>query len=139
MTIYEFKHGFLDMPKLEGEEEISTAKPWHEEQRIYFDDPVVGDQVFDGPVFDDPVDTNYEFSDSDTETEASINLDYHPNYLPKLKGFSGKAHNTYMLLIYSFASRILAFRCRHDVTNVTHVRVFRGTSTDSTGQSIIWI
>jgi len=139
MTIYEFKHGFLDMPKLEGEEEISTAKPWHEEQRIYFDDPVVGDQVFDGPVFDDPVDTNYEFSDSDTETEASINLDYHPNYLPKLKGFSGKAHNTYMLLIYSFASRILAFRCRHHVTNVTHVRVFRGTSTDSTGQSIIWI
>jgi hypothetical protein len=115
-TVYEFRHGFLDMPKLEGDQESSFAKSWHEEQRHYFDDPV----------FDDPVDTNYEFSDSDTETEASINLDYHPNYMPKLKGFAGKTHNTYMLLIYSFASRILAFRCRHHVTNVTHVRVFRG-------------
>ncbi len=126
MTIYELKHGFLDMPKLEGEEKISTAKPWHEGQRIYFDEPVVGDQVFDGPVFDDPVDTNYEFSDSDTETEASINLDYHPNYLPKLKGFANKTHNTYMLLIYSFVSSTLAIRCRHHITNIQHVRVFRG-------------
>jgi hypothetical protein len=90
-TAYEFKHGFLDMPKLEGDKESSIARTWHEEQRHYFDEPV----------FDDPVDTNYEFSDSDMETEASINLDYHPNYLPKLKGFAGKAHNTYMLLIYS--------------------------------------
>jgi hypothetical protein len=115
-TVDEFKHGFLDMPKLEGDKKSSIAETWHVEQRHYFDDPV----------FNDPVDTNYEFSDSDTETEASINLDYHPNYLPKLKGFAGKSHNTYMLLIYSFASRILAFRCRHHSTNVTHVRVFRG-------------
>jgi hypothetical protein len=61
------------MPKLKGDKESSIAETWHEEQRHYFEDPV----------FDDPVDTNYEFSDSDTETEASINLDYHPNYLPK--------------------------------------------------------
>jgi hypothetical protein len=126
MTIYEFKHGFLDMPKLEGEEETSTTKPWHEGQHNYVNEPIIGEPIFDGPVFDDPVDTNYEFSDSDTETEASINLDYSPNYLPKLKGFVGKSHNTYMLLIYSFESRLLAFRCRHHSTNVTYVRVFRG-------------
>jgi hypothetical protein len=66
-TVYEFKHGFLDMPKLEGDKESSIAKTWHEEQCHYFDDQV----------FDDPVDTNYEFLDSDMETEASINLDYH--------------------------------------------------------------
>ncbi len=55
------------MPKLEGDKESSIAKTWHEEQCHYFDDQV----------FDDPVDTNYEFLDSDMETEASINLDYH--------------------------------------------------------------
>jgi hypothetical protein len=95
-TVYEFKHGFLNMPTLEdGSRESSISGTWYEEQRHYFDDPIFGD----------PVDlrSSYEFSD-----------------------FAAKSHETHMTLVYGFMDQKINFLCLPRSTGNTFAILRRG-------------